>query len=153
MKIAEWLESAAEAAQQIAREALAMSELNWSGSTRDPLPGDLCGIYIPLMMDGIALQLGVLATRDVCAALASALLGGDEPMETDEDVFDAVGEIANLIAGTFKVLLADQLNVRVGVPLAMKGRVFTLGGSQSLHGVMTMDQRSVWLVMTGTKTR
>ncbi|HTV19767.1 MAG TPA: chemotaxis protein CheX [Polyangiaceae bacterium] len=153
MKLAEWLESAAVAAQQIASEALAARELHWSGLTRDPLPGDVCGIYIPLMMDGIALQLGVLATRDVCAALASALLGGDEPMESDEDVFDAVGEIANLIAGTFKVLLADQLNVRVGVPLAMKGRVITLGGSQSLHGVLAIDQRSVWLAMAGTKTR
>jgi hypothetical protein len=34
----------------------------------------------------------------------------------------------------------------------MKGRVFMLGGSQSIHGVLNVDQRTVWLVVTGTKT-
>jgi hypothetical protein len=152
VKLAEWLESAALAAREIAGGALGASELDWSGLSREALPGNLCGIYIPLMMDGVALQLGVLATRDVCAALASALLGGEDVPESDEDVFDAVGEIANLIAGQFKVLLADQINVRVGVPLAMKGRVFMLGGSQSIHGMLSIDQRPVWLVVTGTRT-
>jgi hypothetical protein len=151
VKLAEWLESAAEAAREIASSALGASELAWSGAANEALPGNLCGIYIPLMMDGAALQLGVLATRDVCGALASALLGGDD-VQSDEDVFDAVGEITNLIAGHFKVLLADQINVRVGVPLAMKGRVFMLGGSRSIHGVLNVDQRAVWLVVTGTKT-
>ena len=150
MKLAEWLESAAAAAQEIASGALGVSEIAWSGASRDPLPDNLCGIYMPLMMDGVALQLGVLATREVCAALASALLGGDD-VQSDADIFDAVGEIANLIAGHFKVLLTDQVNVRVGVPLAMKGRVFLLGGSQSIHGVLSVDQRAVWLVVTGTK--
>jgi hypothetical protein len=152
VKLAEWLDSAADAAREIASSALGASELAWSGAADEALPGNLCGIYIPLMMDGAALQLGVLATRDVCGALASALLGGDD-VQSDEDVFDAVGEITNLIAGQFKVLLADhQINVRVGVPLAMKGRVFMLGGSLSIHGVLNVDQRAVWLVVTGTKT-
>jgi hypothetical protein len=34
----------------------------------------------------------------------------------------------------------------------MKGRVFMLGGSQSIHGVLRVDQRAVWLVVTGTNT-
>lgn len=152
MNLAEWLERAAVAARKIATEALGASASSWSGSSVEPLPDDLYGIYIPLMMDGVALQLGVLAKRDVCGALASALLGGD-PVDSDEDVFDAVGEITNLIAGDFKVLLAEHLNVRVGVPIAMKGRVFTLGSSQSIHGVLMLDGRAVWLVITGTKTR
>jgi hypothetical protein len=151
VKLAEWLESTADAAREIAGSALGASALDWSGASNEALPGNLCGIYIPLMMEGVALQLGVLATRDVCGALASALLGGDD-VQSDEDVFDAVGEITNLIAGQFKVLLADQINVRVGVPLAMKGRVFMLGGSRSIHGVLNVDQRPVWLVVTGTKT-
>lgn len=151
MKLAEWLDSAALAAREMASGALGASELAWSGPSDRPLPGDLCGIYIPLMMDGVALQLGVLATRDVCGALASALLGGDD-VQSDEDVFDAVGEVTNLIAGQFKVLLADQINVRVGIPLAMKGRVFMLGGSRSVHGMLSVDGRAVWLVVTGTKT-
>jgi hypothetical protein len=151
LRLAEWLESAADAAREIASGALGAGELSWSGASREALPDNLCGIYIPLMMDRVALQLGVLATREVCGALASALLGGDD-VQSDEDVFDAVGEITNLIAGQFKVSLADQGNVRVGVPLALKGRVFSLGGSQSIHGVLNLDQRAVWLVVTGTQT-
>lgn len=151
LKLAEWLESAAVAAREIASGALGASQLEWSGPSRAPLPDDLCGIYIPLMMEGVALQLGVLARRDVCGALASGLLGGDD-VQADDDVFDAVGEITNLIAGQFKVLLSDQINVRVGVPLAMKGRVILLGGSQSTHGTLSIDQLAVWLVVTGTRT-
>jgi CheY-specific phosphatase CheX len=112
-------------------------------------------VYIPLLTEGFALQLGVLGTRDVCASLAGALLGdmdGDS-VSSDEDVFDAVGEITNLIAGNVKVLLSDKANIRVGVPLAMRGRVFPLGGSQSIHGSLAVDQKDVWLVMTGTATR
>jgi hypothetical protein len=151
LRLAEWLESAADAAREIARGALGAGELSWSGPSREALPDNLCGVYIPLMMDGVALQLGVLATRAVCGALARALLGGDD-VQGDDDVFDAVGEITNLIAGQFKVSLAARASVSVGVPLAMKGRVFSLGGSQSMHGVLNLDQRAVWLVVTGTST-
>src|SRR5262245_6019228 len=151
-KLAEWLEAAAVSAQQIARKVLAARELAWSGLSRDPMPGSVCGIYVPLMMDGSALQLGVLGRREVCAGLASALLGESEPPTLGEGVFDGVGEIANLIAGNFKLLLADQIDVQVGIPLATKGRVIALGGSHSIHGVLTIDQLAVWLVITGPKS-
>jgi hypothetical protein len=112
----------------------------------------MCGIYIPLIVDGVALQLGVLGSRDVCVTFAQTLLAGtDEALDSDTDLFDAMGEIANLIAGNFKVLLADRFRVRVGLPLALKGRVIPLGGSQSLHGSMNVDGREMWLVMTGPK--
>lgn len=151
MKLAEWLEAAAASARKIASDVLGAGDVSWSGASRELLPQDLCGIYIPLMVDGAALQLGVLARRDVCGALASALLGGDE-VTSEEDVFDAVGEISNLIAGELKSQLVEQVNVRVGVPLAMKGRVFILCGSQSVYGQLTFDARPVWLVITGSKT-
>lgn len=151
MKLAGWLETAAAAARAIASDALGASAVDWSGASHEALPDDVCGIYIPLLMDRLALQLGVLADRAVCGELASALLGGDA-VEADEDVFDAVGEIANLVAGELKARLPDQTNVRVGLPLAMKGVAIPLGGSHSLHGVMTLDGRAVWLVVTGTST-
>jgi hypothetical protein len=64
-----------------------------------------------------------------------------------------VGEVTNLIAGQVKVLLADRLSLKVGVPLALKGRVFPLGGSQSIHGALAVDESSVWLQMAGTRMR
>jgi hypothetical protein len=146
------LDTAAASARQIATSALGATQVQWSGAARTPMPNELCGVYLPLLTEGFALQLGVLATRDVCATLARALLGSpDDPLDNDEDVFDAVGEITNLIAGNLKVLLTDKVGVRLGVPLAMKGRVFLIGGSQSLYGTLNIDRSDVWLVMTGTK--
>jgi chemotaxis phosphatase CheX-like protein len=153
VKLVELLEVAAVSAREIASGPLGAQDLRWLGAASTPLPRELFGVYIPLLMDGLALQLGVLATRDVCARLARALVGGlDMPIESDADILDAVGEVTNLIAGNLKVALADRVDVRVGVPLAMKGRVFQLGGSQSIHGTLTVDRSDVWLVMTGTRT-
>jgi hypothetical protein len=152
VKLVELLDAAAASARAIARGPLGACELTWSGVSTTPVPDDLCGIYIPLLMEGSGLQLGVLATRDVCASLARSLLVGIEDVhDSDEDVFDAVGEVTNMIAGELKVLLAPRIDVRVGVPLAMKGRVFSLGGSESIHGILKVDRSDVWLVMTGSK--
>jgi chemotaxis phosphatase CheX-like protein len=156
LNLSELLDAAAASAQEIASGPLGASRLSWAGASDQKLPANLCGIYIPLLSDEYALQLGLLATRDVCTTLARALLGdidGTEPMESDADVFDAVGEVTNMIAGQVKVLLADRLALKVGVPLALRGRVFPLGGSQSIHGSLAVDESAVWLVMTGTRMR
>lgn len=155
VKLDDWLEAAAVAAREITGGPLGASRTEWAGASTAALPGDLWGVYIPLLTEGYALQLGVLGTRDVCARLAGALLGDLDggSVSSDEDVFDAVGEITNMVAGNVKVLLAEKANIRVGVPLAMRGRVFPLGGSQSLHGSLVVDGEQVWLVVTGTATR
>jgi hypothetical protein len=153
VKLSEMLDAAAASAQEIASGPLGAARSSWAGASSERLPTDLCGVYIPLVSDAFALQLGLLATRDVCTTLARALIGdidGAEPVESDADVFDAVGEITNMIAGQVKVLLAEKVNIKVGVPLALRGRVFPLGGSQSIHGALALDASVVWLVMTGT---
>jgi hypothetical protein len=151
--LVELLDAAALSAREIARGPLGAQNPQWSGASNTPLPGELFGVYIPLVMDGLVLQLGVLATREVCARLARSLVGStDVLLESDADVFDAVGEVTNLIAGNLKIALEGKIDLRVGVPLAMKGRVFQLGGSQSIHGTLTIDRSDVWLVMTGTRT-
>jgi chemotaxis phosphatase CheX-like protein len=154
VNLSELLDAAAVSAQEIALGPLGAAHSSWGGASSEKLPTDLCGVYIPLLSDEFALQLGLLATRDVFTTLARALLGdidGEEPMSSDADVFDAVGEVTNMIAGQVKVLLSERVNITVGVPLALKGRVFNLGGSQSIHGALAVDADAVWLVMTGTK--
>jgi hypothetical protein len=156
MEFAQWLDAAATSARDVGAGALGMSDGKWAGPSSERLPGNLCGIYIPLVTDGLALQLGVLATRDVCATLARRLIaGGDEgePLESEADVFDAVGEVTNLIAGNVKVLLADRVQIRVGVPLALSGRVIPIGASQSIHGNLELGDSSLWLLITGSRTR
>jgi chemotaxis protein CheX len=146
LKLGDWLEAAATSAQRIASEALGAEQVSWVSSPEVEMPSDLCGVFIPLITDDYALQLGVLGTRAVCSKLASSLLG--EPMENDEDVFDAVGEVTNLIAGNVKVYLSETTNVRLGLPLAVFGRVASVGSKHSTHGVLTVDDSAVCLVMT-----
>ena len=58
-----------------------------------------------------------------------------------------------MVAGGIKVRLAARRDVRVGLPLALKGRVFPSNSSRSVHGLMRMDDHEVWLVITGTHLR
>jgi hypothetical protein len=152
LELLEWLEAAADASQEIATGPLGATATSWRECSNEALPGDLCGVYIPLISDDLALQFGMLASRDVCIELARSLLGmtADEELGSDEDIFDAVGEVSNLVAGGVKVRLADRCNVNLGVPLALQGRVFPASGSRSAQGVVRVGDSDVWLVMTGT---
>lgn len=154
MNLTEWLSVAADSTREIAQGPLAMATAVWRDVPGLLLPDDLYGVYIPLLSEGLHLQFGLLAERRVCAKLASSLVGPapDESLDSDEDVFDAVGEVTNMIAGGIKIRVAGRANVSVGLPLALRGKVFPSTGSQSIHGVMCLDEAEVWLVLTGTKT-
>ncbi len=152
MELSVWLDAAAQAASEIATGSLGATSTTWEGRPATTLPGDLCGVYLPLLSDELALQFGFLATFVVCAKLSRALLGiaPDEELESEADVFDAVGEITNLVAGGVKARLVGRCTVNLGVPLALQGRVFPASGSRSMQGVIRIDESDVWLVMTGT---
>ncbi len=154
MDLTEWLEAAAESAREIAAGPLGVRSTTWDDRARS-MPDNLYGVYVPLLTEVMALQLGILAARDVCTKLARSLVGTDgaDVLETDEDVLDAVGEVTNMIAGGVKVRLAARHNINVGIPLALRGRVIPSTSSQSLSRVMRMDDSHVWLVMTGTRLR
>ena len=152
MDLTEWLEAAADSAREIAAGPLGVATTTWHAGA-ESLPDDLYGVYIPLLTERMALQLGILAARDVCTKLARSLMGlaeGD-PLDSDEDVLDAVGEVTNMVAGGVKVRLAERCNINVGLPLALKGRVFLSNGSQSMHRLLRLDDSDVWLVVTGTR--
>ncbi len=151
MDLTEWMNLAADSAAEIAAGALGMGNVRWKHLSNATLPPDLCGVYIPLLTDGEAIQLGLLGRRDVCAHLAKSLLGmgPDESLESDSDVFDAVGEVTNMVAGGVKVRAADRLDVKLGLPLALSGCIFPLAGAAFEHGLMQMDENEVWLVIAG----
>lgn len=155
LELSNWLEAAADSARELATGTLAASSTAWEALSHPVLPDDLCGVYIPLLNGHLALQLGLLAHRDVCSHLARALLGmaPDEPLDSEADVFDAVGEVTNLVAGGLKARMSDHTDVSLGVPLAIQGRVFPSSGSQSVQGILHIDANAVWLVMTSTSGR
>lgn len=154
MNLTDWMNLAADAAAEIATGALGMANTLWQQSPNATPPDDLCGVYIPLMTDGDSVQLGVLGCRDVCAQLAKSLLGmsPDEALDDDSTVFDAVGEVTNLVAGGVKVRAAAHVNVKLGLPLALAGAALPLTGEGFAHGLLQMDDNDVWLVVAGAPT-
>jgi len=151
MNLDDWMNFAADAAAEIATSALGVASTRWQRAPGAALPDDLCGVYIPLMTDGDSVQLGLLGRRDVCAQLAKSLLGmgPEETLDDDSTVFDAVGEVTNLVAGGVKVRAAAHVNVKLGLPLALSGTVLPLTGEAFEHGLLQMDENDVWLVVAG----
>lgn len=151
MNLTDWMNLAAAAAAEIATDALGMSSTRWQQAPGARLPDDLWGVYIPLMMDGDSVQIGLLGRRDVCAQLAKSLLGmsPEEVLDDDSTVFDAVGEVTNLVAGGVKVRAAAQINVKLGLPLALCGAPLPLSCEAFAHGLLQMDDNDVWLVVAG----
>jgi hypothetical protein len=151
MYLSDWMNLAAEAAAEIATSALGMANTHWQRAPAARLPDDLWGVYIPLMTDGDSVQLGVLGRRDVCAHRAQTRLGmsADEVLDDDGTVFDAVGEVTNLVAGGVKVRAAAHTDVKLGLPLALSGSPLPLRGETFEHGLLQMDDKDVWLVVAG----
>jgi hypothetical protein len=153
VELANWLEAAADAAQELVSGTLAINDAAWRTLVDSTIPDGLWGAYIPLLCPGQALQLGILAKPETCRRLAQALLGmgPDEPLESDADVFDAVGEVTNLIAGGVKARVSPGVAVTLGIPLAMRGTVFPAGDSESMAGILRMEPDDLWLVLNGTR--
>lgn len=74
---------------------------------------------------------GILAVHcpaEVAKAITGAFLGM-EIEELDEDVKDAIGEIANMVAGNLKIAYANVgVNVELAIPTSVIGRSFRLSG-------------------------
>jgi CheY-specific phosphatase CheX len=81
---------------------------------------------IALVSDSASVQLGIASTKEGCQALARALLAMDPDEEDlpEEDVADAIGEVANIVAGQVKSAMSDtDASLRIGLPLFVQGKV------------------------------
>lgn len=83
---------------------------------------------------------GVLAVHcpaAVAGAIAAALLGM-EVEELGNDSQDAIGEIANMLAGHLKVILADQaIATNLAAPTTVTGDGYRIGGVIGAMRVVT----------------
>lgn len=149
-----WMNDVAGAAQTIAAAALGIQHMEWRHLPQADVPGNLCGVYIPLLTDQFALHLGLLGQHDSCSRLAKALLGmgTDESIGDDAELFDAVGEIVNMMAGEVKARVSETTKLSLGMPLALSGKVFPSAGASSTQGVLQLDGEEMWLVLTGQQT-
>ena len=85
---------------------------------------------------GIRGALIVHSTKQAAINITNGLLG-IKVVELDEDVRDALGEIANMIAGNLKVSFAKiNKDVKLAIPTSILGDSFSLCGFGDAHRVM-----------------
>ncbi len=73
-------------------------------------------------------MLAVHCPAAVAMAITSGFLGMDVD-ELDEDVQDAIGEIANMVAGNLKVAFAGyDLKLELAIPSSIVGESYRVGG-------------------------
>jgi chemotaxis protein CheX len=93
-------------------------------------------------------MLAVHCPADVAKFITGSFLGM-EVEELDEDVKDAVGEIANMVAGNLKVSFADQgVNIELAIPTSTIGDSFKIAGiaGSNRHVVsFPLDSGTFWI--------
>jgi len=123
IRTGEWMSATRASLGELASEAL--GGLAVGGDDGGPVSTTRrLGAYVPLVGKDVSVHIGVSTDSPGCEALGRALLamGADEDFESDEDVLDAVGEIANMLAGGVKKRMADrQPGLQMGLPLLVEG--------------------------------
>lgn len=85
---------------------------------------------------GIRGVLAVHCPAAVAMAITSAFLGM-EVQRLDEDVKDAIGEIANMVAGNLKVSFAGEgIDIELAIPTSVVGESFSVCGAARAQRVI-----------------
>lgn len=116
----DWMRALESAAHELAEEGLGFSE----GKV---VPGHLelhevpWGSLVALTAEDRSVQIGLVASDEHCPTLVRAFLQLEEDEELeDQDVADALGEMANVLAGGVKVRLEDG-SLNLGLPVVLRG--------------------------------
>ncbi|MDX2493580.1 MAG: chemotaxis protein CheX [Desulfuromusa sp.] len=85
---------------------------------------------------GLSAMLGIHCPETVGMAISGAMLGM-EIEEIDADVKDALGEIANMVAGGLKERFAtDNIDLELAIPTAISGKSYTIASSTRSNRVV-----------------
>ncbi len=97
---------------------------------------------------GIRGVLAIHCPATVAKAITSGFLGM-EVLELDDDVKDAIGEIANMVAGNLKVAYATiAINIELAIPTSIVGESFNMSGaakSQRIIVPLKMNGEQFWI--------
>ena len=145
----DWLKATVDAASEFAATTLGDSLCVAEPGSK--MSRDLTGCFVALVGDEGALQIGLAANPAGCQILAQALFASDEVL-SDEDVSDALGEIANIIAGGVKKRMATvQLSLAIGLPIVMDGHLRLAERQQMVTSEVRLGQVPVRLLIVGNK--
>ncbi len=97
---------------------------------------------------GLKGLLAVHCPSSVATKITSAFLGMDVE-EIDDDVKDAIGEIANMVAGNLKVSYAAvDVNIELAIPTSIVGDSFYVSGIADATRVVvpfSMNNETFWV--------
>lgn len=120
----EWVEALVQAADELATSALSFDGIERLGETPG-LPDPLEGAFIALVGEDTNVQFGLVGDETTCASLARSLLFMEPEDELcDEDVADAVNEVANILGGGVKRrMMHRDSTLKLGLPVFIKGTI------------------------------
>lgn len=82
--------------------------------------------------------LGVCCDMDGAKAIAASMLCMDSPDElSDEDLVDAMGEIANMVMGAVKTRIQDDVDIMISIPAVVQGRELRSRANDGMVQVVT----------------
>lgn len=120
-----WLDAVIAATDETSEQFLDLGNIEIL-SRSDTLPDVATASLVSLTSESTSVMVGVAATPDGCQVISKSLLG----MEADEedlpldDVIDALGEMANIVAGSVKQRIVDVggESTVLGLPLVLQGK-------------------------------
>lgn len=99
---------------------------------------------------GIRGMLAVHCPEVVAKKITSGFLGM-EVEELDDDVKDAIGEIANMVAGALKISFQKcDINIQLAIPTAVIGTSYKTSGFSGAYCIsvpFAMDGETFWIEM------
>ncbi len=120
-----WLDAVIGATDETSEQFLDLGNIEVLARS-DALPDVAAASLVSLTGDSTAVLVGIAADMPGCQVIAKSLLGmeledEDLPME---DVIDALGEMANIVAGSVKQRIVDTggETTVLGLPLVLQGK-------------------------------
>ncbi len=127
-----WIDAATRAVQEWIPMAIGAEQVRCA-----PLDPDLTvafdkGGYIQILTDHETVQMGIGGSHSDCVRLTKQLIGleDDDADPSDDDIRDALGELANIVAGRMKTFVTEKAgatNVRLGLPFFVEGALLLMG--------------------------
>lgn len=96
-----------------------------------------CHISAMIGLTGdLSAMMGIHCPEEVGLAIAGAMLGM-ELEEIDADVKDAMGEIANMVAGGVKERFSpENVNLELAIPTAISGKSYSISSPKSSNKIV-----------------
>lgn len=145
--LATWSEATVDALKELTSSTWGL-EANLVEPTPERFPKGVPGSYIALVGDHYNFEFGVGAEWSDAEELSKMLLFMEPDEEiAEDDVADAMNEIANIVGGGVKRRMSDfDGSLKLGLPAFFEGPVFPTEEQEAAYAQVEIDGKTVYLV-------